>query len=212
MIPPRRCVAALACSAVLALLVGCSSTGDGRDGARSPRSDPAGSTSTTAATATPAAATTEAAEAVVALVVDRLRTAQHVAAAKAATGTAVDDPERERQVLADVERLAATDEVDADYARTVFEDQIDANKDVQRALLRKWSGPTATPPAAPDLKRTVRPVLDAITPELVAALGGLEHHRGDPGCPAAVRSAVHEAAAPAVLRRALPAATAHLCH
>ncbi|MCR8895706.1 chorismate mutase [Gordonia sp. GONU] len=82
----------------------------------------------------------------------RLALADTVAATKWASGAAIDDPAREQVVLETVSQLALDRDLDPAYVRTVFRDQIEASKTVQRGLFAQWRLPGQTAPAAtPDL-------------------------------------------------------------
>ncbi|MFD4996910.1 gamma subclass chorismate mutase AroQ [Streptomyces buecherae] len=116
----------------------------------------------------------------------RLRTADLVAAAKWGTGQPIDDPERERQVLAAVARQA--DEVGGDPVATVavFRDQIEAHKLVQRALHRRWrAAPDQAPTERPDLAR-VRAEINRINGGLVRAIAASQSARTAWLCPVAL--------------------------
>ncbi|MEU3964467.1 gamma subclass chorismate mutase AroQ [Streptomyces buecherae] len=113
----------------------------------------------------------------------RLRAADLVAAAKWGTGQPIDDPERERQVLAAVARQAG--EVGGDPVATVavFRDQIEANKHVQRALHRRWrAAPDQAPTERPDLAE-VRSEINRINDGLVRAIAASEPARTAWLCP-----------------------------
>ncbi len=129
----------------------------------------------------------------------RLRTADLVAAAKWGAGHPnddVDDPGRERQVLAAVARQAG--EIGGDPVATVavFRDQIEANKLVQRALHRRWrAAPASAPTERPDLAR-VRAEIDRINGGLVRAIAASEPARTAPLCPVALLSEAARAPGP----------------
>ncbi|MFF5718426.1 gamma subclass chorismate mutase AroQ [Streptomyces buecherae] len=121
----------------------------------------------------------------------RLRTADLVAAAKWGTGRPIDDPERERQVLAAVARQAGEAGGDPVVTVVVFRDQIAANKLVQRALHRRWrAAPDQAPTERPDLAR-VRAETNRINGGLVRAVAASEPARTAWLCPVAL---LHEAA------------------
>ncbi|ATD70522.1 MULTISPECIES: chorismate mutase [Gordonia] len=106
-------------------------------------------------------------------VAGRLALADAVAASKWASGAAIDDPAREQIVLETVSQLAL--DLDPAYVRTVFRDQIEASKTVQRGLFAQWRLPGQTAPAAtPDLS-AVRAAINelnvAIVDELAASRG-----------------------------------------
>lgn len=112
----------------------------------------------------------------------RLATADLVAAAKWGTGSPVDDPVRERQVLDAVARKAR--ELGAEQAATVriFRDQIEAHKDVQRALHRRWDAyPSEAPSVRPDLAE-VRTEINRVNGALVRVIARSARDRGAPYC------------------------------
>jgi chorismate mutase-like protein len=90
----------------------------------------------------------------------RLTTADTVAASKWRSNAPIDDPAREERVLASVTAQALDEGLDAARVHQIFRDQIEANKDVQRALFAWWSvSPGSAPAIGPDLSQ-VRPVID----------------------------------------------------
>ncbi|MGW3275346.1 gamma subclass chorismate mutase AroQ, partial [Streptomyces kronopolitis] len=104
-----------------------------------------------------------------ALSAERLATADVVAAAKYGTGSPIDDPAREQEVLNSVAEQAR--QLGADPAATtrIFRDQIEANKVVQRGLYRQWdANPAQAPTERPDLQE-VRKEINRINGELVQA-------------------------------------------
>ncbi|MEV0038503.1 gamma subclass chorismate mutase AroQ [Streptomyces sp. NPDC050804] len=129
---------------------------------------------------------------VVELSARRLATARPVAAAKWRTGGAVDDPVRERQVLDTVARQARDRGVEPAVALRIFRDQIEANKDIQRALLRRWETDTpGAPSARPDLTdltgaradlTEVRAEINRVNDALVRAIAGSARDRAAPYC------------------------------
>ncbi|OLM16822.1 MULTISPECIES: gamma subclass chorismate mutase AroQ [unclassified Pseudonocardia] len=147
----RRAAVVAASVAVVALVAGC---GDPPE----PLTDgPAG--------AAPADGLTR----VVDLAAERAVLSDRVAAAKAGTGQPVTDPAREKVVVDDARADAARDGVDPEWTARVFADQIAASTQVQEDLLRRWTEQPGARPAPVDLAQ-VRPELDRIGDELVAAL------------------------------------------
>ncbi|WP_395372420.1 chorismate mutase [Streptomyces tubercidicus] len=117
-----------------------------------------------------------------ALSAERLATADLVAAAKWGTGSPVDDPAREREVLNSVAEQAR--QFGADPAATVrlFRDQIEANKVVQRGLHRRWdANPAQAPTERPDLGQ-VRKEINRVNGELVRAIADSPSARSAPYC------------------------------
>ncbi|MET8246308.1 chorismate mutase [Streptomyces sp. NPDC005202] len=117
------------------------------------------------------------------LFAERLLLADKMAAAKYGTDTPIDDPVRERQILDDVAARAVGLGLDPDAVTAVFRDQIEANKLVQRGLYARWDAhPEKRPIERPDLVKEVRPALDRMTTELLAALRDTEGLRAGPSC------------------------------
>lgn len=120
-----------------------------------------------------------------ALMDQRLSVAPQVAKAKWNSGAAVDDPGRELQILDEVTiQAAATGGLDPLFVRHFFQNQFDAGKILQKNLLAAWRQ-TAAPGYkfgdAPDLGREVRPILDRLTPQLIAALRDVQPLLRQPG-------------------------------
>lgn len=100
-------------------------------------------------------------------IVQRLSTADPVAAAKFGTDKPIDDPAREQDVLRSVSEQARGDGLAPARVEAIFRAQIDASKDVQRGLFAYWQvAPTAAPTARPDLA-AVRSSLDALNRQIV---------------------------------------------
>ncbi|MFC9606426.1 gamma subclass chorismate mutase AroQ [Streptomyces niveus] len=122
----------------------------------------------------------------------RLATADLVAAAKRGTGSSVDDPAREQQVLDSVARQARqAREAGGDPGATVriFRDQIEANKQVQRALHSRWdTDASAAPKERPDLEQ-VREAINRVNADLVHAIAHSPAARAAPSCAAALTAA-----------------------
>ncbi|MFD5398335.1 chorismate mutase [Streptomyces sp. NPDC127097] len=113
---------------------------------------------------------------------ERLATADLVAAAKWGTGSPIDDPAREQEVLKSVAEQAR--QLGADPAATtrIFRDQIEANKVVQRGLYRQWdANPAKAPTERPDLQE-VRKEINRVNGELVRAIAASPHARSAPSC------------------------------
>ncbi|MFJ8929105.1 chorismate mutase [Streptomyces sp. NPDC102364] len=154
-----------------------------------------------AAPATPATATTaahadpRALAAVTSLATERLALADKVAAAKYGTDAPIDDPAREQQILDDVAKRSADLGIDPAFAQSVFRDQIEANKVVQRGLYARWDAhPEQRPTERPDLATEVRPQLDRITTQLLDALRAVAPVRTSPACgPLLTAAALHDA-------------------
>ena len=90
----------------------------------------------------------------IALVAQRLDLAVPVAQWKWANHRPITDAPREAALLADVEKRAQAADVDPAFARSFFQDQIEASKQVQSALFAKWRQSSAPAGAAPSPCRT----------------------------------------------------------
>lgn len=147
---------------------------------------------------------------------DRLVTADQVALSKWDSGKSVYDPAREAQVVANVSAQAsAYGLVPADVG-SVFTDQIEANKEVQYALLNDWrragTAPTAPRQSLPDV---IRPKLDGLQKAILQALHDAAPARGQADCPVQVAHEIErvtqEKSLDTLHRIALDRATARLC-
>jgi chorismate mutase len=112
----------------------------------------------------------------------RVEIGDTVAAAKWGTTQPIEDPAREKTVLDGAAAQAPTYGVDPSLAVRVFSDQIAANKVVQYGLFSRWTAhPGQAPTERPDLT-VVRPVLDAITGQLLTQLQATEGPRASDRC------------------------------
>jgi chorismate mutase len=97
----------------------------------------------------------------------RLQTADPVAAAKYRTGGAVDDPAREREVIDAVTSAATAHNIDPDYVRDVFRNQIDATDSLEHSRFADWKiDPGAAPSEVPDLASS-RDTIDRLNTDMV---------------------------------------------
>ena len=114
------------------------------------------------------------------LIIERLQVSDDVAASKFGTGSPIEDPVREAQVLDSVRKQAEAAGVDADAAVAFLRDQITASKIVQRGLFDRWTAhPEEAPTTPPDLG-TIRSKLDQLTTALLAELKDTEPVRDNP--------------------------------
>ncbi|WP_322023457.1 chorismate mutase [Burkholderia sp. BCC1977] len=120
----------------------------------------------------------------VALASQRLALAEPVARWKWANHQAIEDRPREAALLASVEQRAAQSGVDPAFARTFFEDQIAASKDVQNALFAKWRATQPPEGTPPDLATSTRPALDQLTQKMLTGLAQVAPLRDAPDCQA----------------------------
>jgi len=101
----------------------------------------------------------------------RLAMSRMVARAKWNSGAPLDDPEREQEILEYASNEAASVGIPEAMARDFFQDQFNAGKLLQRRLHEEWqrTGQQSFT-YAPDLYNDMRPVLDRLTAQLIAAL------------------------------------------
>jgi chorismate mutase len=105
------------------------------------------------------------------LIEERLNVMTDVAKAKWNTGSAIEDPPREQQLLADVAVQAQADRIPSGWAQHFFRLQIEAAKEVQYCLFAQWAAQRQRPfQKVPDLKTEIRPKLDRLTLELLSVL------------------------------------------
>jgi chorismate mutase len=126
----------------------------------------------------------------ISLVSQRLALAEPVARWKWANHQDITDPPREAALLADVAKRAAAAQVDPEFARAFFQDQINASKEVQNALFATWRSTRPPEGAPPDLATSTRPQLDQLTKSLIAGLTRVQTLRTAPDCPSRVAQGI----------------------
>ncbi|CAB4052951.1 hypothetical protein LMG9964_06642 [Paraburkholderia phenoliruptrix] len=147
---------------------------------------------------------------------DRLNTADQVALSKWDTGQPVYDGQREAQVIANAATMASEYGLTAEDAINIFSDQVEANKEVQYALLNNWRR-QGDAPATPrqSLAGVIRPILDKLQASIMQNLQSVAPLRSIADCHALVASAVGQVAEQASLdvlhRAALDRAVARIC-
>jgi chorismate mutase len=147
---------------------------------------------------------------------DRLVTADQVALSKWDSGQPVYDGAREAQVIANVSGEAPAYGLAPADVGNVFADQIEANKQVQYALLNDWRRAGAAPEAQrQSLRDVIRPRLDGLQKSILQALRDAAPARGRADCPVQVAKEVErvtrEQSLDTLHRIALDRATARLC-
>lgn len=133
---------------------------------------------------------------IVALAAERVVVSDRVAAAKEGTGQPVTDPQREAAVVAAARTEADRDRVDPEWVARVVTDQIAASTQVQTDLMRQWADRPDTRPAQRPSLATVRPELDRIDDDLVAAMAQAAPARAHEACAGRLAQGAVAAAAP----------------
>jgi chorismate mutase len=120
----------------------------------------------------------------------RLQTADPVAASKYRIGGAVDDPDRENQVIDAVTADADARHLDTGYVHDVFRDQIDATDSVEHSRFAQWKiDPGHAPTSAPELSAS-RDTIDALNRAMVGDIATLWAALHAPSCPTELRHAL----------------------
>jgi len=110
-------------------------------------------------------------EPILALIEERLKLAEDVARYKWNVHGKIEDSAREQAIINRLGQQATRQGLPLPWAERFFRAQIEASKTVQRALFAQWQQTqTARFDNAPDLTKTTRPKLDALTAKLVAVL------------------------------------------
>ena len=105
------------------------------------------------------------------LIEDRLSVMTDVARSKWNNGSAIEDPVREQQLLADVGAKAQALGISAEWVQHFFRFQIEAAKEVQYCLFAQWAAAGQKPfPAVQDLRSVIRPRLDQLTVQILQEL------------------------------------------
>lgn len=118
--------------------------------------------------------------------VQRLQTADPVAAVKWISGGSIEDPARVEQVLNAVGAQATASGADPAFVRQVFTDQIHATEGIEYLRFSQWKfDPATAPTTAPDLSES-RTAIDGFNRTMVAELASQQGVLRGPGCAAAV--------------------------
>lgn len=137
-------------------------------------------------------------DALLTLMRERLAVSVDVARSKWNSGAPIEDVQRERDIIAALSRQAGDAGLPVPWAEQFFRAQIEASKIVQRALHDRWRRQGQGKfDVAPDLARDIRPRLDALTPRLLAAIGGAWSALCDPAFRVAALQATQVEATPA---------------
>jgi chorismate mutase len=151
----------------------------------------------------------------VALASQRLALAEPVARWKWANHKEIEDKPREAALLDAVEKRAVQTGVDPAFARTFFEDQIAASKDVQNALFAAWRATRPPEGTPPDLATSTRPALDRLTQKMLAGLAQVAPLRDAPDCQARLARSIANwktlTRYDSARARALDTALSHVC-
>ncbi|CAJ1497330.1 chorismate mutase [[Mycobacterium] holstebronense] len=145
----------------------------------------------------------------------RLQVADDVAAIKWQTGGAIEDPARVDQQLAKLATEAAGKDLDPDYVRRIFADQIAATEAAEHYRFSQWKlDPATAPSTAPELVAS-RARIDGFNQVMLAQIGqrwGLLHSADCAGQLDEATRAVSEARQlDEFYRRALASATQDYC-
>jgi chorismate mutase len=147
--------------------------------------------------------------------VERLLTADPVAAFKWQTKADIEDPGRVDQVLAAVTADALAGNIDPGYVSKVFRDQINATEAIEYGRFAQWKlDPDGAPPAAPDLSSS-RAQIDALNHLMVTEITTQWALLHSPECAAArgdaVGAAVEVRQLDSLYRQSLDFATRSYC-
>ncbi len=145
----------------------------------------------------------------------RLQVAEPVAAVKWLDGGPITDPDRAAQVLDTVAADAVAHNVDADYVRGVFTDQINVTEGIEYTRFAQWKfDPAGAPTTAPDLASS-RAEIDEHNRTMVEQIAqhwdSLQSPRCTADLDAARDSVVAARGLDAFYRQALQAATRSYC-
>ncbi|MGB3486391.1 MAG: chorismate mutase [Mycobacterium sp.] len=145
----------------------------------------------------------------------RLLTADPVAAFKWINGGPINDPARVTQILDGVGADATSQQLDPEYVRQIFADQINATEGVQFMRFGQWKlDPGAAPGVAPDLA-TSRTAIDGFNRTMVNEIALQRDTLQSPSCAAALDSAeaavIGVRALDPLYQEALATATASYC-
>ena len=147
--------------------------------------------------------------------VQRLATAEPVAAVKWITGGPITDPQRAGQVLDSVGADAMAHGIDPHYVRAMFTDQIAANEGIQYTRFGQWKFDPATAPAAASDLAGTRTQIDGFNKAMVDEIALQQDSLRGPHCLPTLTSAtdavVRDHDLDPLYRQALTSATRSFC-
>lgn len=145
----------------------------------------------------------------------RLQVGDDVAAIKWRTGGAIEDPARVGQQLSKLADDAVGEDLDPDYVRRIFTDQISATEAVEHHRFAQWKlDPAAAPVTAPELAAS-RARIDGFNHVMLAQIGLHWQQLHSPACVAeldqATRTISETRQFDEFYRQALSSATRDYC-
>jgi len=142
----------------------------------------------------------------------RAEVANDVALSKWYSGKAVQDSEREQQVILNAENQATAYGLAKDDVRRFMTAQIEANKQVQYARIAQWHA-TAQVPAEPAASafQGIRARLDTLQPVMMQKYAAFLPWQHDAACPDWVQAEIHRHTSDPIIVTAMQTATATLC-
>lgn len=115
--------------------------------------------------------------------------AEPVAAAKWHSGVAVADPDRVRQELDALAVDATSAQIDSEYVRQVFGDQVDATEAIEYSRFAQWKlDPAAVPAGTPALSES-RSAIDELNHVMLTQIGSQWQVLHSPDCDGRLDSA-----------------------
>lgn len=143
---------------------------------------------------------------------ERLSIADQVALSKWDSGKAVEDPPRELQVISAAQARAAEFKLNPDDVQRLFKAQIEANKQIQNALLAQWHAAGKAPDTTRlSLVDDIRPKLDRLQTQLLQAYADFQPLRKTEDCRIKLDMALKRYQTDPIHDQALVLATADLC-
>nr|CAD29887.1 putative chorismate mutase [Globodera pallida]CAD31847.1 putative chorismate mutase [Globodera pallida] len=113
----------------------------------------------------------------------RLMLAKDVALYKYINNNSIDDFEREKVVLQNVLAQAKSAGISDNYGEPFFQDQMDANKVIQKGYVKTWNIKGSSPSqTVPDLQTVTRPKVTEATADMVLALKTFQLFRNKSNC------------------------------
>jgi chorismate mutase len=138
---------------------------------------------------------------------ERLKIMHDVARWKWNADKAIEDSERERQLLQQLERRGREFNLSPAETRRIMQAQMEAGKRIQRADWNAWRREQRKPfDDVPDLKRELRPRIDRASEQLLSAFAALREPLADPARRRLVRDRAERALREAGLNEEVRAA------
>ncbi|KAL7070806.1 hypothetical protein ACQ4LE_009993 [Meloidogyne hapla] len=126
----------------------------------------------------------------VANAINRLLLADDVALYKFVNHKSIDDKDRENELLTNMTSEGKKLGLKKKYVKLIFQDQIHANKQLQKYYIDSWNKDGRPNKTVPDLKNDIRPKIDTINNNMLISLVNIQKISKSNNCSSDVDKAI----------------------